>query len=428
MTVSDSRFEVVGGQLKLKSGQSLNHETNSTLPLTLIATDSGTPGLSISKTVTVLINDVNEFDPVIQAGLFSIDENSPGGTVVGSVVASDQDTSQSLSYAITSGNADGVFDIDDTGHVILAPSAMLNHEAIASYSLTISVTDSGAPARSASRTFDVVVGDLNEAPTQITLDMVEVPENLSGAVIGTVSVIDEDAADLHQLTVNDARFEIVDMKLKLKSGVFLSQANELTVPIDITAIDSGSPSKSLVESIVLSVTENAFPWQNLANPVDTNHDGVVSPLDVLVGINLLNLPSSPLLNADRKLPTSRPTDATNPFYDVNGDGFLSPLDVLIVINYLTNRFGAEGESSISTASDSRWKGVSPEPQLKELVPNRVTADSSPSRTGSCDDFFRITGEAELSTIYRNEIRSVDKEELSELLDRLAADAAPLWKL
>ena len=43
---------------------------------------------------------------------FGVAENSANGSAVGSVIASDADTSQTLTYAITGGDPTGVFTID----------------------------------------------------------------------------------------------------------------------------------------------------------------------------------------------------------------------------------------------------------------------------------------------------------------------------
>ena len=51
-SVDDSRFEVVAGQLKLKSGQSLNFESEPAVTLHVTATDNGSPGLSIAAAIT----------------------------------------------------------------------------------------------------------------------------------------------------------------------------------------------------------------------------------------------------------------------------------------------------------------------------------------------------------------------------------------
>ncbi|MGR3593473.1 MAG: malectin domain-containing carbohydrate-binding protein [Limimaricola soesokkakensis] len=58
ITVSDDRFEVVDGMLKLKAGVSLDFEDAYSLPLTLTAT--GTGGLSLSQDVEIAVQDVAE--------------------------------------------------------------------------------------------------------------------------------------------------------------------------------------------------------------------------------------------------------------------------------------------------------------------------------------------------------------------------------
>ena len=60
--VSDDRFQVVGGQLQLKDGVSLDHEAEPNVTLTLTATDQG--GLATTKAVTLNVADVNE-GPVV---------------------------------------------------------------------------------------------------------------------------------------------------------------------------------------------------------------------------------------------------------------------------------------------------------------------------------------------------------------------------
>ena len=54
-------FEVVDGQLMVKSGAWLDYETKSTYTLTIKVTDQG--GYSIEKTVTINVNDVDYGNP-----------------------------------------------------------------------------------------------------------------------------------------------------------------------------------------------------------------------------------------------------------------------------------------------------------------------------------------------------------------------------
>ena len=56
VTLSDPRFEVVGGVLKLVAGQSLNHETETTVTIAITATDQ--LGLSKTSSFTIYVGDV----------------------------------------------------------------------------------------------------------------------------------------------------------------------------------------------------------------------------------------------------------------------------------------------------------------------------------------------------------------------------------
>lgn len=64
VTVNDDRFEVVNNngslKLKLKDGRSLNYEVETTIPLTLTATDVSDSSLTYSKNFTINVTDVNE--------------------------------------------------------------------------------------------------------------------------------------------------------------------------------------------------------------------------------------------------------------------------------------------------------------------------------------------------------------------------------
>lgn len=58
--VDDSRFEVVGGVLKLKDGITLDFEAEQSIPVTITATDRNGAGFSFSRTFIITVNDVLE--------------------------------------------------------------------------------------------------------------------------------------------------------------------------------------------------------------------------------------------------------------------------------------------------------------------------------------------------------------------------------
>jgi hypothetical protein len=103
--------------------------------------------------------------PVIADQTFAVNENSAGGTVVGTVAASDPDAGQTLAYQITAGNTGGAFAIDaSTGRITVANAAALNYETTPVFTLAVQVTDSGMPALSSTATVTVRLNNINEAP------------------------------------------------------------------------------------------------------------------------------------------------------------------------------------------------------------------------------------------------------------------------
>jgi hypothetical protein len=86
---------------------------------------------------------------------------------------------------------------------------------------------------------------------------------------------------------------------------------------------------------------------NFVNPLDSNGDDSVNPLDVLAVIDLINTGLSSTV--------SKSFNNTNRWADTNGDGVINPLDVLRVIDYL-NAMGSSIAAPIVRrgASQSGW--------------------------------------------------------------------------
>jgi hypothetical protein len=109
---------------------------------------------------------------------------------------------------------------------------------------------------------------------------------------------------------------------------------------------------------------SARQWHNSAMPLDTNGDGSIDPIDALLVVNQLNRFGSRLL-LNSPVPvraitpqTIDPARVRSFRVDTDGDGHLAPLDLLLVFNYLNGRatsqrgFSGEGvgESNIATAA------------------------------------------------------------------------------
>ena len=161
-TISYSLDDSAGGRFTIDGltgvvtvNGALDRESSATHDITVRATS--TDGSFQTQTFTITLLDVNDTAPVITPGqTFDIDEDASVSDSVGTVVATDPDTTGTLSgWAITAGNADGVFAINaSTGEITIADTTNLNHEGSDQYTLTIEVSD-GVATVSETVTIDI---------------------------------------------------------------------------------------------------------------------------------------------------------------------------------------------------------------------------------------------------------------------------------
>ncbi len=239
ITVSNSRFEVVDGILKLKAGQKLNFETEPTLLVTITVTDTGS-GAPLVRTQQFQINasNVNEAPTSIAVSALSVAENAKGAEI-GTVTRVDVDAGDTVTYTVS----DSRFEIVD-GKLRLKADASLDFEAATTVPITITATDGGGLTRTTA--FTVNVTNVNEKPLNIGLSsstLAATPLSQNGAVVGTLSAVDPDAGDTRTFTVSDNRFEVVSGQLKLKANqnlaALLAAASSPWLAVDVTATDAG---------------------------------------------------------------------------------------------------------------------------------------------------------------------------------------------
>jgi hypothetical protein len=391
-------------------------------------------GLTIVQNIEVNVTNVNEVPSIISEATADANERQTFALDVQSTDLDGEVEGAGLTYSLTGGADVDKFSIGtNTGLVTfnVAPNFRSPGDADANnvYEFQVTVTDGGGLTDMQDIAVTVTEVVTTE-PAEITLDSSILLENLDGLVVGILAVDNGDPIGSYQLSVDDSRFEFVSAALKLKDDVFLALDSGATVTITVTATIPGSPESALTKTIALSVLANPLPWQNSANVLDSSRDGSVSAIDALVTINLLNAPNNALVSVTGKLPQSRPHVPSDPIfdplYDTNGDGFASPLDVLIIINFLNDptSFPGEGEALASGATPVVWPDLkaSGRPEAAEIA--LVTQPAA----GDDDDAFRIVGEGSPSLISRVSLRTAEKDDdMSDLLDTLAADIDPLWR-
>ena len=177
-TIVDNLFEInsTTGEITVKNAgldyEGLNADT--TMVIKVIVTDaaittSGSGKLADTSDVTIKVVDVNEA-PVVRDTAFTVDENVPAGTEVGTLEASDPDIRNSdfgtLYFSIDE-NADDnpatnvPFAIDNDGKITVTADDALDFETKPTWVIHVTVTDGFIP-----QTVEVVINlnDLNEPP------------------------------------------------------------------------------------------------------------------------------------------------------------------------------------------------------------------------------------------------------------------------
>jgi hypothetical protein len=111
---------------------------------------------------TINVTDVEEAPVNATLAGGSVPENSPGGTLVGTVTGTDPDAGASLHYSLTD-NAGGRFLIHPIGEIVVVDSQLIDYEAAHSWSVTVRTTDQYG--LSFDKAFSIAVTDVYEGPT-----------------------------------------------------------------------------------------------------------------------------------------------------------------------------------------------------------------------------------------------------------------------
>ena len=165
------------------------------ISVSVTATDDH--GASVTDTFEIATANTNDAPDDLALSSTAVDENAASGTVVGTATASDADSGESLTYALTD-DAGGRFAINSTtGQITVANGADLDHEAADTHDVTVQVTD--ADGATYDETFTINVGDVNEGPAAQD-DTAATAENAAISVDVLANDTDLDAADGLALT------------------------------------------------------------------------------------------------------------------------------------------------------------------------------------------------------------------------------------
>ncbi|MEK7678284.1 MAG: Ig-like domain-containing protein, partial [Verrucomicrobiota bacterium] len=240
-----------GGVFTWTPGEALG----GTVPtITIRVTDNGNPSMSASETITISVLDTNSPPALAAVGNKSVVE---GNLLTFTATATDPDIpAQTLTFSLDAGAPSGA-NITSGGVFTWTPGEALGGTAV---NVTIRVTDSGIPSKSAAETITITVVDTNSPPVL--------------AAIGNKSAVEGERLTF-TATATDADLPTQTLTFSLDAGapsgatitsggVFSWTPGEAlggTAPtITIRVTDNGDPSKSAAETIVVTVLDtNSAP-------------------------------------------------------------------------------------------------------------------------------------------------------------------------
>jgi hypothetical protein len=196
-------IDPVTGEITVASNQSLDFETTPVFRLTVSALDNGSPPATGTGTITVNLSNVNEPGTRLTLAPNRVQEGQPVGTVVGTLSTDDPDAGDTFTYAFVSGTGDSHNSLFRINGDKLETNQVLDFEGAPTLFVRMRATDSGN--NSFEDLFAIVVGNVNEAPTNINLFPITTPAFREDATPGTnmasFTAVDSDIGDTATFTL-----------------------------------------------------------------------------------------------------------------------------------------------------------------------------------------------------------------------------------
>ncbi|MEA2017562.1 MAG: cadherin domain-containing protein, partial [Campylobacterota bacterium] len=216
-----------GGTISVKTGATIDYETDTSYDLRAIATNSA--GDSNSSTVSITVTDlINEIVPTIVALNTSVVENTTNSTVIDNIeITTPLGDSNITSFTIGGVDA-SAFDINTSGAISVADVSKLDYETTQQFNLTVYATNDAGVSNTVALVVDVN-NSAETAPvlTALTTVVSEVANN--GDVVGSISINPGDT--------NVTNFDINNSSDGSESTIFgVGLDGEITV-LDNSTID-----------------------------------------------------------------------------------------------------------------------------------------------------------------------------------------------
>ncbi|XP_072295764.1 protocadherin gamma-A3-like isoform X6 [Eucyclogobius newberryi] len=271
----------------------LDRESLSEFNITVIASDSGKPPLSVNKVFNLKISDVNDNAPVFTRALYSAtlsENNSPGLSVL-SVTAKDPDENQNarVSYIleecdISGTPVSGYISVNSENGVISAARSF-DYEQTKEFMCVIKAQDGGSPPLSSNVTVKILVQDQNDNAPQVlypvqtggSLVAEMVPRSADvGYLVTKVVAVDVDSGQNAWLSyklqkaADRALFEVGSQNGEIRTIRQVTDKDAVKQRLSVIVEDNGQPSRSATVIVNVAVADS-FP-EVLSEFTDFTHD------------------------------------------------------------------------------------------------------------------------------------------------------------
>ncbi|XP_058263769.1 protocadherin gamma-C5-like isoform X2 [Hemibagrus wyckioides] len=250
--------------------KALDREARAAFRLLLTAVDGGQPEKSGTTLLLITVLDVNDNPPVFEEPVkrVSLSENSPIGTVVAKLNATDADsgTNGEISYLFSKYTPERILEVFsvDTKTGELQVIGEVDYEQASVYDITVQARDGGTPAMEGSCHIKVEILDVNDNTPEVTLTSLTSPiseDAPAGTVIALISARDLDSGKNGQVTLKVSP----GLPFKLKSAFgehytlvtdgSLDRETVAEYTVVVTVTDAGSPPLSSKKTFVVSLSD-----------------------------------------------------------------------------------------------------------------------------------------------------------------------------
>ncbi|XP_068613957.1 protocadherin alpha-3-like [Brachionichthys hirsutus] len=350
----------------------LDREQKAEHRLVITAFDGGSPSKSASLNLTITVLDVNDNRPVFGKDIYtvSLDENSPRGTLVIQLNATDLDEGLNgeVEYAFGKTQKKNVRDTFELNNVTgeIRVKGNVDFEDTEVYRLNVQASDKGQlPWTSESRVV-INIKDVNDNKPDIEITSLSnlIPEDSKpGTVISLISVTDRDSGLNGKIICkirNDVPFDLTpsieENMFSLVTKGRLDRESVSHYDITITATDCGEPPLSTVKSLSVKVSD-----VNDNRPVFSQY-----PFELYLVEN--NVPGASIFSvsaADGDLDQN----AAITYHIVRGDGTQGDMTSFLNINSETGQITALKSFDFETLKTFRFQVVATDSGTPSLSSN-----------------------------------------------------------